>query len=84
MLQGKLSAPATLGGALQGRAGLNGSLMTNGRVYPTYDGPTTITPGETAQVLSTEGRAVLSDIIVNPIPSNYGRIEQRGTALRLY
>jgi hypothetical protein len=83
MLQGKLSAPATLGGSLQGRAGLNGSLMTNGRVYPTYDGPTTITPNGEVQVEHTAGTVLLADITINPIPSNYGLITWDGSTLNV-
>lgn len=83
MLQGKLSAPGTLGGSLQGRAGLNGSLMTNGRVYPTYDGPTTITPNGEVQVEYTAGTVLLTDITINPIPSNYGLITWNGSTLNV-
>lgn len=46
-----------------------------------YDGPTEVTPTEEEQVLETEGLVVPANIIVNPIPSNYGRITWNGTTL---
>lgn len=52
--------------------------------YPTYEGATAFTPSESTQIISTAGSVVLSDITVNPIPSNYGRIERRGAAVIVY
>lgn len=49
-----------------------------------YDGPYEVTPTTTAQTLATRGLLSTADIVVNPIPSNYGRIEQRGSALYIY
>lgn len=46
-----------------------------------YTGPTTVTPSEQVQVLYTEGLKVLSDITVNAIPTNYGRITWDGQRL---
>ena len=45
---------------------------------PYYTGPTTITPGPTAQTLSTAERVVAENIIINPIPTNYGLIGWNG------
>ena len=49
--------------------------------YPEYEGLTTIIPGEEAQTLSTAQRTLLTDIVINPIPSNYGKITYNGTSL---
>lgn len=49
--------------------------------YPTYEGPTTVTPSDAPQVLSTAGRVVLDAITINPIPSNYGRITYNGSVI---
>ena len=51
---------------------------------PWYDGPTEIIPSEETQVLPTSGKGTASNIIVNPIPANYGRIAWNGTALTVY
>lgn len=49
--------------------------------YPEYGGPTEFEPSESAQVIATASSTVLQDIIIRPIPSNYGRIEYDGAAL---
>lgn len=46
--------------------------------YPTYDGGTTFTPSAEAQTIPTAHTVLLSDITINPIPSNYGRITYSG------
>ena len=48
---------------------------------PEYDGPVEFEPGAVAQVIHTAGRAVLSDIVVDPIPSNYGLITWDGATI---
>ena len=40
-------------------------------VKPNYDGATTLTPTKDEQTLSTSGKVLMEDIIINPIPSNY-------------
>lgn len=82
MLQGKLSAPATLGGALQGGVGLQGTLA-GGPTLPVYDGPTEFTPTSEPQTIATSGRSLRTDLTVNPIPSNYGLVEWTGAVLRV-
>ena len=48
---------------------------------PAYTGETTITPSEETQVLETSGKQVMVDIIVEPIPQNYGLITWNGSTL---
>lgn len=48
---------------------------------PEYDGPTSVIPTGSAQVLATSGMAVLADITIEPIPSNYGLVEWDGSVL---
>lgn len=45
---------------------------------PQYTGPTTITPGPEAQTLATAELMVPEDIIIEPIPNNYGLITWDG------
>ena len=47
--------------------------------YPDYDGPTTVTPSGAAQTLATSGTVLHADVVVAPIPSNYGLIEYNGS-----
>ena len=65
MLQGRLSAGGTLGGALQEDAGLSGALTSGGATYPTYDGPTEFAPSASAQTAETAGRVLLGDITID-------------------
>lgn len=46
-----------------------------------YQGPYEVTPTQTAQVLPTEGLLAVADIVVNPIPSNYGLVTWDGAVL---
>lgn len=49
--------------------------------YPTYGGETHITPSAETQILSTHNRIVKENIIIEPIPSNYGLIGWDGSIL---
>ena len=53
----------------------------NEGAYPAYTGPTEITPTQAMQTLSTRNTSVLTDIVINPIPSNYGLITWNGSTL---
>lgn len=51
-------------------------------IYPEpYTGETEITPTEEAQTVPTAGLMMQTDIVVNPIPSNYGLITWDGTTI---
>lgn len=53
------------------------------RVYGAedYRGEYTITPTTTAQVLAVNDKRMTADLIINPIPSNYGLITWDGNTL---
>lgn len=46
-----------------------------------YHGTYSVTPSATRQVLPTAGMALREDVTVEPIPSNYGRIDWDGSVL---
>ena len=48
---------------------------------PTYTGETNITPSTSEQVLNTADKVVTRNIVINPIPSNYGLITWNGSTL---
>ena len=51
-------------------------------IYPAdYTGAYTVTPTEETQTLPTEGLMMNRDVIVNPIPENYGRITWNGSVI---
>lgn len=46
-----------------------------------YEGETTFTPSDTTQTIEVENLVCAENITINPIPSNYGRIEWNGAYL---
>lgn len=48
---------------------------------PAYEGETVIEPNQSVQTLETAGRVLLTNITVNPMPSNYGLITWNGSTL---
>lgn len=46
-----------------------------------YTGETVITPTQETQTLVTTGKLIPADIVINPIPNNYGLITWDGTVL---
>lgn len=48
-----------------------------------YSGPYQVTPSETEQVLPTANTSLASNIVINPIPSNYGLVEWNGSNLTI-
>lgn len=49
--------------------------------YDPYTGATEVTPTQDTQALNTSGKVLLSNITINPIPSNYGLIIWNGSTL---
>lgn len=47
----------------------------------TYEGSYEVTPSAETQTLSTRHRYMLDDIIINPIPSDYGHIVYDGSKI---
>lgn len=52
-----------------------------GVVQGDYDGPYEVTPTEQTQTLATAGKSLGSNVVINPIPRNYGRITWNGSVL---
>ena len=48
-----------------------------------YNGPYSFTPTEEQQTVAISGRLAEQDIIIQPIPHNYGRIEWDGSSLNI-
>lgn len=46
-----------------------------------YAGPYTVTPTTSTQTLTTSGKTMNQDVVVDPIPSNYGLITWNGSTL---
>lgn len=52
-----------------------------GGARPHYHGQTEFTPTQTYQTAHTAGLVVDTDIVIEPIPSNYGKITWNGAVL---
>lgn len=48
-----------------------------------YTGPYEATPTQDTQVLETAEKSMAHDVVINPIPSNYGLITWDGSKLRV-
>ena len=46
-----------------------------------YEGPTEITPNDQTRILETNGLIMRDDIVIDPIPSYYGRIIYDGSVI---
>ena len=46
-----------------------------------YEGSYIITPRDETQVLATNHKRMTADVVINPIPSNYGEITYNGAVL---
>ena len=53
-----------------------------GRTDP-YIGEYEFTPGDSIQIINIQGKTAQEDIIINPIPQNYGLITWDGTAITI-
>lgn len=89
ILNGDMNISVMLDGDMTATQSLDGELgvitVIHSGSLPWYTGATEITPTEEVQVLSTREKSVLSDITINPIPSNYGLVtwSGSGSALRI-
>ena len=81
-LSGTLTAPASIQGTLSGPQGIQGTLTipTAAEVTP-YEGEYMFTPSDETQIISIEQKMALQDIIINPIPNNYGLVTYDGSTI---
>ena len=52
-----------------------------GVIVGDYDGPYQVTPNNQTQVLATQGKHLANNVVIDPIPSNYGLITWNGSVL---
>lgn len=48
---------------------------------PEYGGPYVVTPGDSAKILNTSGKKMTGNVVVQGVPSNYGKISWNGSTL---
>ena len=75
-IQRQITATARISGGLNASA----EVIKGGNVEY-YDGDYEITPSASSQTISIEGLTARQDIVINPIPSNYGEIVWDGSII---
>ena len=78
-IRAAIRAGGTVIGRVSGSQGIGASVMA--AIASPYHGAYTITPSEQAQTSPTAGMNLAQDIIVNPIPSNYGWRTYNGSVI---
>ena len=80
---GNLIAPQSLyGGSLVGTSQLSGGFVTQAEwSFQRYEGSYEITPSSETQTLPTEDRVAVENIVIKPIPQNYGLITWNGSTI---
>lgn len=79
-LIGKLTTSGSLSAIVSADQAIKGGLSIAGSI-PAYAGALLITPGAEEQTIECSGLLMPENIIVNPIPQNYGLITWNGTTL---
>ena len=83
----KLRALITPGASIRGTIASGVSLgahIEKGGGAPAYSGEYTVTPSDDRQTLDTANRTLNQAVVIEPIPSNYGRIAYSGSGLLVY
>ena len=80
-LTGTLSPIGSLSGSLSGIGGMSGVLSSATVRVPVYAGPYEFTPTQSTQTIEIADKRALEDIIIAPIPSNYGLITWDGVVI---
>ena len=73
----RISASARVADGLKGSA----TISKSGGAVNYYDGAYEFTPGAEAQTIEIGGLTARENIIIDPIPSNYGLVEWNGITL---
>lgn len=81
-LTGKITAGATLSGYLNTSGQISGLLTIPSALnVDVYGGSYEFTPTEDSQTIEISHKMAVADIVINPIPSNYGLITWNGSTL---
>ena len=81
-LIGKLKSSGQLSGFLNAQKGISGLLTIPSAVgVDVYGGPYEFTPTEETQTVTIERKMATENIVINPIPYNYGLVTWNGSTL---
>ncbi len=71
-------------GSISVQSGVEGTLVIPEEVLPDrYDGAYTVTPSGQQQRLQTEGLMMRGDVIIEPVPQNYGLVTWDGIKITI-
>lgn len=82
-LHATITGNAKFSASFKARETLRASVFISSVQPETYTGVYEITPSKYKQVLNTENLLLTDNIMVNPIPSNYGLIAWNGSILKV-
>lgn len=82
-LQGSIESSGTMTGSVSGSARMTGVVNTGMSDIKGYTGNYSVTPSAEMQTLNTHDLKLTDDIIIEPIPQNYGLIEYDGYGIRV-
>ena len=79
----RISARITPGGSIRATISRGGRIAASidKAVEPLYEGVYSVTPSNQRQVLPSAHHSLLNDIVIEPIPSNYGLITYNGSVI---
>ena len=81
-LIGNLKSSGQLSGFLNAQKGISGTLTIPSAVgVDTYAGPYEYTPTEDTQTVAISNKMATENIVINPIPFNYGLVTWNGSTL---
>ena len=81
-LIGNLKSSGHLSGVLNAQKGISGLLTIPSAVgVDTYAGPYEYTPTEDTQTVAISHKMATENIVINPIPFNYGLVTWNGSTL---
>ena len=82
-LKGSLSSEDNIKGALSSGDRLIGGISKLVSYYDYYTGEYNVIPNSRTQTLETANRYLTQNVIINPIPSNYGLVTWNGQCLTI-
>ena len=84
-ITGTISPVGVVSGSISADSSMTGTITIGGASdLPEYDGSYAITPTDEPITLNTAYRIPVENIIINPVPQNYGHIAWNGSYLSVY
>lgn len=83
VISGSIKTTHKVRGALSNPSSISGKVTMSGRSVLPYTGDYTVTPQAEAVVIPAKGMLMKEDLVIDPIPSNYGLITWNGSFIRV-